>query len=251
MATSIDHLRQAGLLGAAEPTALYREWVWWTLPTVSGPRDVVARAQQEGVEPTTFEALEALTVWRAPSLRPYVRISAAASARHLSRVTELLNGGRPSTTNRRERNAWTYRGPLGLTTGDVGLILRTGGAVVATPGGTMMAAAGPKIGPVPNAVDMFTARAGTTWGDVFVVNGSNDQPARVLSEAIESGRAPRGSAAPSLHRLLRHEKVHSEQWARYGFVRFIWAYLVRHNPNDPCRHPLEQEAGLADGGYRC
>lgn len=244
-------LRDAGLL-SGEPGALYREWVRWTLAAGLTSDQVVERAGDEGVTATTFEPLAGRTVWRGPDGRPYVRVDDARRARELARLTELLNGGRPSLGDpRRDRNSWSYTGLFGLNAGDAGTAVRRG-ALVATPEGTMMAAAGRRaLRAVPNPVDWFAARGGTTWGEIYLVNGSHDDPAEVLRTTVESGRRPPGSGAPSLARLLRHERVHSEQWARYGYVRFIWEYVIRHDPRKPCEHPLEREAGLADGGYRC
>ncbi|MFD5810736.1 hypothetical protein ACWEQV_13990 [Rhodococcus aetherivorans] len=68
------------------------------------------------------------------------------------------------------------------------------------------------------------ARSGTTIGGVFL-----------------TGRTPS-------RRILRHEAVHADQWARYGAgfaVRYVWEEL-RH---PGARNRFEIEAGLADGGY--
>ncbi|PZF84974.1 hypothetical protein [Jiangella anatolica] len=248
---TVGLLRDAGLL-AGEPDELYREWVRWTLAAGHAPADVVEVARAENVTATTFAPLAGRTVWRGPDRRPYVRIDDARRARELARLTELLNGGRPSRTDpRRDRNRWSYSGMLGLNRGDAGTTVKRG-ALVATPEGTLMAVAGRRaLRTLPNPVDWFAARGGTTWGEMYLVNGSFDDPAEILRTTVESGRKPPGSGAPSLARLLRHERVHSEQWARYGYARFIWEYVIRHNPNKPCEHPLEREAGLEDGGYRC
>lgn len=244
-------LRDAGLL-SGEPDDRYREWLRWTLDAGHSPDEVVGVAREEGVTPATFAPLAGRTVWRGPDERPYVRVDDARRARELARLTELLNGGRPSRTDpRRDRNRWSYSGLFGLNRGDAGTAVRRG-ALVATPEGTMMAVAGRRaLRALPNPVDWFSSRGGTTWGEIYVVNGSYDDPAGVLRATVESGKPPPGSGAPGLARLLRHERVHSEQWARFGYARFIWEYVVRHDPRKPCEHPLEREAGLADGGYRC
>lgn len=46
--------------------------------------------------------------------------------------------------------------------------------------------------------------------------------------------------------LLRHERVHVQQWRRYGllFPLLYWAAGL-----DPRRNRFEVEAGLIDGGY--
>ncbi|MFD6881605.1 MULTISPECIES: hypothetical protein [unclassified Rhodococcus (in: high G+C Gram-positive bacteria)] len=69
------------------------------------------------------------------------------------------------------------------------------------------------------------ARGGTTVGGAFLTRA---QPTR---------------------RLLRHEAVHADQWARYGLgfaVRYWWEEI--RNPGS--RNRFEIEAGLEDGGYR-
>lgn len=248
---SVELLRAAGLLDDA-PGERYREWVSWTLKSGLSPDEVVSRARQEGVTAAAFDVLAGRTSWRAPDGRAYVRIEDGRDALEIVRATELLNGGRPSTSDRRhDGNRWSYQGLGGLTDGDAGLVLRHGGALAATPEGTMIAAPGDRALGMRNAVGWFAARGGTTWGDMYVVNGSFAAPDDVLRRSVATGMPPPGSGAPSLERLLRHERVHSEQWARYGYVRFIWKYLIAHNPNDACTHPLEQEAGLEDAGYSC
>ncbi|UOQ55857.1 Fe-S oxidoreductase [Leucobacter allii] len=47
-------------------------------------------------------------------------------------------------------------------------------------------------------------------------------------------------------RVLRHERVHREQWRRYGLALPL-LYLLAGR--DPLRNRFEIEAGLADGGY--
>lgn len=47
-------------------------------------------------------------------------------------------------------------------------------------------------------------------------------------------------------RILRHERVHQQQWRRYGMA-FPVLYLLAGR--DPLRNRFEIEAGLEDGGY--
>lgn len=47
-------------------------------------------------------------------------------------------------------------------------------------------------------------------------------------------------------RVLRHERVHQEQWRRYGFALPVLYLLAGRNP---LKNRFEIEAGLADGGY--
>ncbi|MBK0418930.1 Fe-S oxidoreductase [Leucobacter sp. CSA1] len=47
--------------------------------------------------------------------------------------------------------------------------------------------------------------------------------------------------------VLRHERVHRDQWRRYGLALPILYFLAGR---DPLRNRFEIEAGLQDGGYR-
>jgi len=47
-------------------------------------------------------------------------------------------------------------------------------------------------------------------------------------------------------RVLRHERVHREQWRRHGLAMPV-LYLLAGT--DPLRNRFEIEAGLEDGGY--
>ncbi|MEU5842846.1 hypothetical protein [Rhodococcus sp. NPDC047139] len=69
------------------------------------------------------------------------------------------------------------------------------------------------------------ARGGTTVGGVFLTR------------------------RPPSRRLLRHEAVHVDQWARYG-IGFAARYLWEELRNPGTRNRFEVEAGLADGDYR-
>ncbi|AEF42257.1 hypothetical protein [Hoyosella subflava] len=68
------------------------------------------------------------------------------------------------------------------------------------------------------------ARAGTTVGGVFL-----------------TGKDPSA-------RLIRHESVHADQWARYGFT-FPVRYWIEELRNPRGKNRFEIEAGLEDGGY--
>ncbi|MGN7189785.1 Fe-S oxidoreductase [Curtobacterium sp. MCBA15_004] len=47
-------------------------------------------------------------------------------------------------------------------------------------------------------------------------------------------------------RVLRHERVHVEQWRRYGMAMPVLYWIAGR---DPLRNRFEVEAGLEDGGY--
>ncbi|TSD97412.1 hypothetical protein FOS14_15435 [Skermania sp. ID1734] len=67
-------------------------------------------------------------------------------------------------------------------------------------------------------------RAGTTLGGAYLTRCNVTEP------------------------VLRHEAVHADQWARYGFG-FALRYLVEELRNPKDANKFEREAGLADGGY--
>nr|WP_230594150.1 MULTISPECIES: hypothetical protein [Rhodococcus] len=68
-------------------------------------------------------------------------------------------------------------------------------------------------------------RGGTTIGGVYLTNSNVSR------------------------RVLRHEAVHADQWARYG-IAFAARYLVEEIRRPGAKNRYEIEAGLADGGYR-
>ena len=47
-------------------------------------------------------------------------------------------------------------------------------------------------------------------------------------------------------RVLRHERVHVEQWRPYGMAMPVLYWIAER---DPLRNRFEVEAGLEDGGY--
>jgi hypothetical protein len=269
---SITALEEAGLLDEP-PSEDCRAWVSATLLAGLTPGEIVERARQEGVTATTFDPLTGVEYFTDPDGRRYYVITDSETAEEIGRLTELINGGEPSLTDdRRDANSWTYDE-------DVDLVLDSGGAIVASPQGILMAAPGPetpvKLGnlpivvDIPNPAELLSFSGGTAWGDMYVINGSFDSdptPEEVLRAAVESNDPPPGSGAPSLDRLLRHESVHSQQWADLGHPGFLVAYFAefvdwRWSPwppfwvpdvhGDPCRNHFEEEAGFEDGGYRC
>jgi len=161
---------------------------------------------------------------------------------------------------RQDRNRWSYRD-------DIALVHAQGGRVVTTPNGMLMA--------VPGGVGRwFAAKGGTTWGDIFLLNIPADQaggwglgrwglargrdPVDILRRVVEGGSAP-SSLDPTggtthwldLDRVLHHEEIHAQQWARYGHLGFLARYAVDTllHGTDGVRQWTEREAGLHDGGY--
>ncbi|KQU53543.1 hypothetical protein ASG84_02825 [Rhodococcus sp. Leaf278] len=68
-------------------------------------------------------------------------------------------------------------------------------------------------------------RGGTTFGGAYLTKGN-------------TGR-----------RVLRHEAVHADQWARFGLT-FPFRYLAEETRHRGAANKYEIQAGLADGGYR-
>lgn len=241
-------LREDGRLDG-EPDDLYREWVTTLVASGMSTSQIRNRAEQEEVDSDTFDDLQDLEIMRDPQGRPFVLLEDDEGAKNIARLVELLNGGEPSETDtRRSNNEWTYDGWL-MSPSDVEFVLDNDGAIVATPEGTLMAAPGPD-GLLPNPVDLFSSRGGTTWMEMFVVNGSHDDPAAHLRGIIERGSLDESGYSPDdLERLLRHERIHTEQWAEYGYWSFIARYLAEGT--NPCENSFEEEAGHEDGGYSC
>lgn len=253
MVAGVQSLQDEGIL-TADPSVLLREWVLATQATGVRGQALIRRARQEGVQDDTFALLEGLTMLRDPDGRAFFALTEVNidDARRIAELTQLLAGGEPSQdAARRDANNFSFEDTFWLGRGDVKQVLETGGAITATPEGIFMAVPGPG-GPLglPNQIDVWAMRGGTMYGEVFVINGSHDQPGEMLRTVVEDGSLSGPGGHPLSH-LLRHERVHAEQWARLGWRGFVDAYLRKNDPNDPCNHPLEIEAGLEDGNYSC
>ncbi|OBH70913.1 hypothetical protein A5682_09365 [Mycobacterium mantenii] len=148
---------------------------------------------------------------------------------------------------RQNANRWSY-------TRDVPFVHRNGGRLVTTPNGMLMGLGGNRI------QRLFSQRGGTTWGDIFMVNtGRVSDPGEQLGRIVSSGRAwyldaagtPRASRL-DLDRVLHHEERHAAQWADRGYLGMLAGYgreLLRELIFGAINR-LEEDAGLADGGYR-
>jgi hypothetical protein len=148
--------------------------------------------------------------------------------------------------DRQDANSWSYRQ-------HVAFVDRHGGRLVTTPNGILMGVGGNRI------LGMFSARAGTVWGDIFMVNIRCARPAEQLRLIVESGHAwyadRHGRPVESnlaLDRVLHHEERHSRQWAAKGRAGMLTHYaweLLREGAFRKTNR-LEEDAGLSDGGYR-
>ncbi len=229
-----------------EPGEYYRAWVEGMVAAGMSLQQIRDRAEQEDVDDDTFDDLDDLEILVDPDGRYFAMLEDDEGAKDIARLIELLNGGEPSETDtRRSNNEWTYDGFL-ISDSDVEFVLNNGGAIVATPEGTLMAAGGGEaFGFIPNPADWFSSRGGTTWMEMFVINGSYDNPEERLREIVEAGELN----GTDLADLLRHERIHTEQWAEYGYWGFIARYLAEGT--DPCENSFEEDAGYEDGGYSC
>lgn len=138
---------------------------------------------------------------------------------------------------RQQANRWSYEA--------VRPICNTGGCLVTTPNGVLMGLGGNRFHA------QLSRRAGTMWGDLFMVNiNDGSDPARRLRGIVESGRAP--GDGPELDRLLHHEEIHAQQWAALGPIQLPARYLAQEARVRVLggTNSFEREAGLSDGGYR-
>ncbi|OBG76428.1 MULTISPECIES: hypothetical protein [unclassified Mycobacterium] len=225
-----------------------------------------------GISPASFRVLDALTEVRDPDGKSFFvlpRGIAGQHAREAALMTYVVNAGTgygkagdgptdfPATpyaaaevariAKRQNDNHWTYGR-------DVGFVHRNGGRLASTPNGILMGLGGNWI------QRLFSARAGTTWGDIFMVNvGGVPDGEDQLRRIVRSGRAwyadRDGTPRPSglaLDRVLHHEERHCRQWADRGYLGMLSGYgreLLRELSFGVVNE-FEEEAGLADGGYR-
>ncbi|MCV7397670.1 hypothetical protein [Mycobacterium paraseoulense] len=235
--------------------------------------DVVAEiVRRHAVTPASFQVLGRMAEIRDPDGKSFFllpRGTSGGDARAAALCTYILNAGTGYGTKRVWRtdfpptpycaaevtrimrrqtaNRWSYRR-------DVRFVDRNGGRLVATPNGILMGLGGNWI------QRQFCRRAGTTWGDIFMVNmGTVADPAERLRRIVESGHAwyvdAAGRAVESgldLDRVLHHEERHCRQWAARGYAGMLADYgreLVREYAFGAINR-LEEDAGLADGGYK-
>ncbi|CQD04577.1 hypothetical protein BN1232_00714 [Mycobacterium lentiflavum] len=233
-----------------------------------------AIAEQHGITHESFRVLEELAEITDPDGKSFFLIppgTTGDTARTATLMTYILNAGSgygaptgpptdfPATpysadevqriVDRQHANSWSYDE-------DVGFVDRNGGRLVTTPNGMLMGLGGNWI------QRLFSQQGGTAWGDIFMVNvavDATDSTARRLRQIVESGHAwytdRKGrpvESALALDRVLHHEELHSQQWAAKGHSRMIVAYLweVARDRLFGKTNRLEEQAGLADGGYR-
>jgi hypothetical protein len=260
-------LREAGLLTGPSPDGYYAQWLENAAHRAVSPEMIVEIAQRHDITPEGFEILEGMEQIQDPEGKSFFLIPEGTSGDDASKavlMTYILNAGTDydnagetsgvtndfaetpysadevqRTIDRQESNDWSYDD-------DVAFVDGNGGRFVTTPNGMLMGAGGNWL------QDGYSREAGTTWGDIFMVNiDDTDDAAQQLSDIVESGHAwdvddDDGKAyerALDLDRFLHHEERHSQQWAENGYLSMIWEYAWNHDA-------LEEDAGLSDGGYR-
>jgi hypothetical protein len=229
-------------------------------------------ARRHGITAARFGVLEGMAEFIDPHGKSFFLIPAyagGARARDAALMTYVFNadtgygkpGARPTDfpatpygaaevariMARQKENRWSY-------TRDVAFVHRNGGRLVATPNGMLMGLGGNWI------QRLFSQRGGTTWGDIFLVNvGRVADPGGQLHRIVSSGCAwfldragtPRASRL-DLDRVLHHEERHAAQWADRGYLGMLTGYgreLFRELAFGAVNR-FEEDAGLADGGYR-
>jgi len=236
------------------------------------PYVVAEIARRHTITPASFQVLENMAEIKDPGGKSFFLLPPGTSghdARDAVLMTYILNAGTdygtagkqpadfPATPygatevariiERQKANRWSY-------SCDVRFIDRNGGRLVTTPNGMLTGLGGNW------AQRQFSRRGGTTWGDIFMVNaGRLADPAQRLRLIIQSGHAwyidrtgqlVEGSL--DLDRVLHHEERHAQQWAAKGYLGMLRDYsreLIREFLFGTT-NKLEEDAGLADGGYK-
>ena len=259
---------------------LYEQWLDNAVRRRVAEEEIDRVRREQGIGPGDFAVLESLREFNDPDNKSYFLLPGeigGEDARKAVLMTYVFNAGtdygqadspanrydRSPTNNdykqtpyssaeitrishRQARNSWTY-------SHDVGFMLDRGAGLVTTPNGMLMGLGGSQL------LSFFAAKGGTTWGDIFRLRIDNPvDPATTLEAIVASGSMPVSQDPEGktnhwldLDRLLHHEEIHAEQWADKGFLGFLTSYAWQgiKARGDGRKIPLEQQAGLADGGY--
>ena len=266
-------LQDAGLLdGAAPPGTKYEQWLQNASKNGVPPEVIVQIARDQHITPDSFKVLDGLEPVVDNDGKTFFILppgTDAETARKAAVLTYVYNAGtgyddpRNGGTNdfaqtpyssaevqriidRQAANGWSYEGVEALERG--------GGRLATTPNGVLMGLGGNW------AQDQLSQRAGSTYGDLFLVNVDNPaDPAQQLRDIIHSGHVwsdPEGGGPPQegstdLDRVLHHEERHSQQWAQLGPLEFAKEYGIALGNEQITGqlNPFETNAGAADGGY--
>lgn len=263
-------LREAGLLDGPTPDGYYKEWLQNAECQGVAPEVIVDIARRHHITPESFDILNGMEKITDRDGKSFFLLPPGTSgedARNAALMTYILNAGtdygdNPETDfaetpysadevqriiDRQNANSWSYDRDLEFVHGN-------GGRLMTTPNGMLMGMGGNQL------QDFFSEGGGSTWGDIFMVNIDDaTDPAQTLRDMVdsgvmwyptESGEGAPGSNTLDLDRILHHEEIHSQQWQRLGYVGFIDAYLTGKVVEIFTDHPMEEDAGLSDGGYK-
>jgi len=260
-------LREAGLLTGPSPTGYYAKWLDNAERRRVPPEVLVEIARRHGITPENFQILESMEEITDEDEKSFFLlpedISGGDDARKAVVMTYILNAGtdyddagkKPGVRNdfketpysvdevqriidRQEANDWSYDD-------DVEFVHANGARLVTTPNGMLMGAGGNWI------QDMYSWDAGTTYGDIFMIDIDDPENAgQQLRDIAESGNVwqddhngePFERTELDLDRFLHHEERHSQQWADKGYLDMLWDYAWDHDA-------LEDQAGRSDAGY--
>lgn len=238
VAETLEELKRAGLVDYEDLNSLYVEWVAREGENGLDPSEIIEKAKAEDVDPETFAPL--LGLERVED--GFFIVDPDTDIRAASVASELLMGGNPSESEwRRDANAWSY--------GYGESIIDAGGEVAVTPLGTIMAAKADGDDFPP------TGGSGTAWGEMYVLNGTFQDPKDTLRDEIEE-------IVDTGDEVLEHERNHADQWAILGFKDFIITYGVSHlgsyalkppwsDNSLGCYNLIEVGADAEMGNYHC
>ncbi|BBX23304.1 hypothetical protein MTER_27150 [Mycolicibacter terrae] len=239
----------------------HRSWLANLDRRAVAPQAVAAIVRQRLLTRDSFRVLDAMEQVTDPDGKSFFVIprgTGGKKARLATLLTYILNAGTgygrtavrndfPETpygaaevgriVERQHANRWSYEAVRG--------ICDTGGCLVTTPHGVLMGLGGNRFHA------QLSRRAGTMWGDLFLVNADRvSDPARRLRDIVESGRI--SGDGPGLDRLLHHEEIHARQWAALGPLQMPARYLAEEARARIFggTNSFERDAGLSDGGYR-
>lgn len=260
-----EALREAGLLNGPKPAdGYYREWLQNSVDNDVPPEVIVDIARRHNITPASFDILKGLEQVSDKDDKSFFLLPEEASAedaREAALMTYILNAGTdyakgnpkndfaetPYTADEVQRmidrqaaNAWSYEAAEHFD-----------GRLATTPNGMLMGLGGDLLD------DQLSQQAGSTAGDVFLVNIDNPaDPAQTLRNMIGSGQIWYSDNAPSgstidLDRILHHEERHSQQWADLGLKEMVGQYGLKmvEEQITQQRNPFETNAGASDGGY--
>ncbi|MCV7173735.1 ESX-1 secretion-associated protein [Mycobacterium manitobense] len=274
-------LRDAGLLtGPVEKGSKYEQWLRNAAENGVPPETIVDIARTHDIDPQDFDVFDGMQEVKDADGKSFFIIppgTSPADIKKATMMTYVLNAGTDygkaaagddgiagtsddvqndfeevpysadeiqRIIDRQNENDRSYLVAAGLP--------YTGAAVATTPNGMLMSMGG-------KPTDYAAFQAGTTYGDIFAVN-INDlkNPQETMRDMIESGHEWGAGATPGsaregtldLDRILHHEERHSQQWADKGTLLMgidygTGYYMDQHGMTNP----LEEDAGLHDGGY--